>query len=201
METQSYKFQVTNIKVSVKLPQSVSLDFVEVRCRELSKNSTIYCSRKRANILTIRYNNHTYVLFKRSSKTSPEGYASKQHCNITKLKTREDILQAIHDLFFLIDQPHTFLDYSIDNYSCCADIFNSVDIQRFFICEQGVNCSFNEENFPALYVRCPPELTSASNQCCHIYRSGRFIFVGGKELDEVKKFFEWIVEKTKPYIR
>ena len=201
METSACKFQVTNIKISVKLPKSVDLDFVDARCKELSKNTTIYCSRKRVNIMTIRYNNYTYVLFKRSSKVACDGEMIKQHCNITKLKTHEDILKAIQDLFFLINQPCTLLEYTIDNYSCCADIFNFIDIERFFMLEQDVNCTYNEENFPALYVRCPREITSAPNQCCHIYRSGRIIFVGGKKLTEVKKFFEWIVEKTKPYIK
>ena len=122
MEIKDYKFEITNLKISVKLPQAVSLEFVEDRCRSLQSTvKNIYCSRKKTNILTIRYNNFTYILFKRSSKFPPEGITPSQHCNITKLKSDTDITKAIEYLFFLVDQPPTVLDYSIDNYSCIVD--------------------------------------------------------------------------------
>ena len=116
MEIKDYKFEIINLKISVKLPQAVSLEFVEDWCKSLQSTApNIYCSRKKQNILTVRYNNFTYILFKRSSKISPEGTTPSQHCNITKLKSESDITKAIEYLFFLVDQLPTVLDYSIDN--------------------------------------------------------------------------------------
>ena len=193
-----YMFTVTNIKISVKIPQLVELDFVEERCKKLSQDRIIFCSRKRANILTVRYNNFTYILFKGSSKPYPDGSIAPQHCNITKLKSQEDIVKAIPLLFFLVDQPPAFMNYTIDNYSCCADIFDSVDIESFFIKENNISCNYSEENFPALSIYSP---LGKDNLCCYLYRSGKFVFVGGKNLSDTKEFFLWIVEKIQPYLK
>ena len=178
MEIKGCKLIVTNIKISVKLAIPVSLQSVEERCKQLSQSTTIYCKRKKNNILTIRYSNFTYILFKRSSKTS----SALQHCNITKLKTEDDILKAIEILFFIVDKPQTFVNYTIDNYSCCGNIFRPVDIEKFYIQEQNIACFYNQENFPALTIFCPPDLplSTSLNQCSHVYRSGRLVIVGGK---------------------
>lgn len=199
MEIKVPELMVTNIKISVKLPIQVCLEFVEERCQQLSKSRIIFCSRKKKNILTIRYNNFTYILFKRSSKNP----TVPQHCNITKLKTEEDILQAIELLFFIVDKSPTLLDYTIDNYSCCGNIFGAVDIEKFYVQEQNIACSYNEENFPAITVYCPQDLISSQslNQCSHIYRSGRLVIVGGKSLNDVKSFFSYIIEILSPYLK
>ena len=199
MKIKDCELVVTNIKISVKLPNTVCLESVEERCKQLSTSTIIYCSRKKKNILTIRYNNFTYILFKRSSKIS----SNLQHCNITKLKTEEDILKAIDLLFFIINQPQTFLDYTIDNFSCCGNIFRPIDIERFYTQEHDIPCSYNEENFPAVTVYCPSYLTLSSsfNQCSHIYRSGRLVLVGGKSLPDVKEFFSYIIEILTPYFK
>ena len=105
MEIKDWKLEVTNIKISVKLPFSVSLSFVEDRIKSLQ--STVFninCSRKNSNILTIRYNNFTYILFKSSSKVPLGEIISFQHCNITKIKAGVDIPKAIQSLFFVVDQ-------------------------------------------------------------------------------------------------
>ena len=178
MEIKDWKLEVTNIKISVKLPFSVSLSFVEDRIKSLQ--STVFninCSRKNSNILTIRYNNFTYILFKSSSKVPLGEIISFQHCNITKIKAGVDIPKAIQSLFFVVDQPEILLDYSIDNYSCCGDIFKKIDIESLFVHELQIVCDYNEENFPALTIYCPPELKDLSkNLCCLVYRSGRLVW-------------------------
>ena len=195
----SYTFRVTNIKVSVKLQRAVHLDFVEERCKKISCFNVVYCSRKRnKNILTIRYNGFTFILFK-SSTEDVEGAEVQQHCNITKLKSCHEAEQAIRDLQYLIDQPPAFLNYKIDNYSCCADIHKTINLEAFFLSQLDISCYYNLENFPALIVYCPNHLTSSPRQCCHIYSSGRFVFVGCNNLPEVTEFFLWVVERISPY--
>ena len=190
-----YDFEVTNIKASVKLPNPVDLNFVVDRCSELSKITTgIYCSKKTNNILTIRYNNTTFVLFKRSL------HNNNQHCNITKCKTEADILKALQDLLYLINQPLIFLNYNIDNYSCFANINHFIDIESLYLKELDLRCSIQEVHFPSLYVRCPAHLTSAPRLVCQIYKNGSFTIVGGKVLSEVEVFLQWLLEKIKPYI-
>ena len=190
-----YNFEVTNIKASVKLPNPADLNFVVDRCLDLSKTTTgIYCNKKTNNILTIRYNNSTFVLFKRSL------HNSNQHCNITKCKTEADILRAIQDLLYLVNQPSIFLNYSIDNYSCFAKVNHFIDIESLYLKELDLRCSIQEVHFPSLYVRCPAHLTSAPRLVCQVYKNGSFTLVGGKILSEVEEFFQWLLEKVKPYI-
>ena len=122
MENISYDFAVTNIKASIKLPQEVSLDFAIERCRELGQNNNLYYRRKKANILTIRYNNSTFVLFKRGTRKTEDGNFPQQHCNVTRCRTLEELSTAIADLFYLLKLPPTFSNYTIDNFSCLADI-------------------------------------------------------------------------------
>ena len=162
---------------------------MEDRCKSLQSTApNIYCSRKKQNILTVRYNNFTYILFKRSSKIPPEGTTPSQHCNITKLKSESDITKAIEYLFFLVDQLPTVLDYSIDDYSCIADIFQSIDISSLYMNEPRILCKHNEEGFPAVIIYCPQEIKRESkNLCCLVYRSGRAVLVGGKNLQEIER--------------
>ena len=197
MEIKDYKFEITNIKISIKLPQEVSLGFVEDRCRSLQSTSkNIYCSRKKGNLLTVRYNNFTYILFKRSSEVPPP----PQHCNITKLKTDSDIGKAIEYLFFLVDQSPTFLNYSIDNYSCLVNTYQSIDISALYLNEQRILCKFNEEGFPAVIIYCPQELKKESkNLTCLVYRSGKAVLVGGKNQEEIRDFFNWVVKILQKY--
>ena len=199
MEIEDYKFEITNVKISVKLPRAVSLEFVDDRCKLLQPTTTsIYCKR-RENILTVRYNNFTYVLFKKSSKVPPEGVILSQHCNITKLKSDSDITKAIEDLFFLVDQSPTILNYSTDNYSCLARCPNKIDICSLYLNER-IQCKYSKESFPAVIIYCPQEIGKKSkNLCCLLYRSGSAVLVGGKDLEEIKKFFSWVVKKTQKY--
>jgi TATA-box binding protein (TBP) (component of TFIID and TFIIIB) len=201
MEIKDYKFEITNIKISIKLPQEVSLGFVEDRCRSLQSTSkNIYCSRKKGNLLTVRYNNFTYILFKRSSKVPPKGSAPSQHCNITKLKSDSDIAKAIEYLFFLVDQSPTFLNYSIDNYSCLVNTYQSIDISALYLNERRILCKFNEEGFPAVIIYCPQELKKESkNLTCLVYRSGKAVLVGGKNLPEIEEFLAWVIKIVQRY--
>ena len=76
MEKISYDFAVTNIKASIKLPQEVSLDFAVNRCLELSRTNVLHYRRKKANILSIRYNNSaTFVLFKISVEVKKDAFS------------------------------------------------------------------------------------------------------------------------------
>ena len=196
MLSESNKFEVTNLKISVKLPKPVDLEFVEERCKQLTFNTTIYCSRKARNILTIRYKGYTFILFKRSSKLLSDKCVIPQHCNITKIKSKDQIKEAIDCLLFLVDQPLSCLDYKIDNFSCCGSITKRVDIERFFTNEEDIISIYNEQNFPAVTIYSP---FNDGSLCCHIFRSGRLIFVGGKSLEDTENFFLWILERTKPY--
>ena len=200
MENISYDFAVTNIKASIKLPQEVSLDFAIERCRELGQNNNLYYRRKKANILTIRYNNSTFVLFKRGTRKTEDGNFPQQHCNVTRCRTLEELSTAIADLFYLLKLSPTFSDYTIDNFSCLADIHRTIDLESLFLHEPDIKCSLQEGNFPCLTVHSSPVFTTALNQRCHIYKSGRFILVGGRILEEVKDFFLWILDRSKPYI-
>ena len=201
MEIKDYKFKITNVKISVKLPRAVSLDFVEDRCKLLQPTATnVYCSRKVKNILTVRYNNFTYVLFKRSSKVPPKGIIPQQHCNITKLKSDSDITKAIESLFFIVDQYPTVLNYKIDNYSCSVDTYQSIDISELYLNERGILCKFDEEGFPAVTIYCPKEIKKESkNLCCLLYRTGRAVLVGGKNLQEIEEFINWVIKIARKY--
>ena len=118
MEKEDYKFEVTNLKISVKLPRAVSLKFVDDRCKLLQPIHTdIFCKKCGKNILTVQYRNFTYILFKKSSKVSPQGINRPQHCNITKIRSESDIPEAIGHLFFIFYNMLTWINYDIYSYS------------------------------------------------------------------------------------
>jgi hypothetical protein len=199
MEKEDYKFKVTNIKISVKLPQSAGLDFVVDRCRLLQPiHRNLSWKKCGNNILTLRYNNFTYILFKKSSKSVHEGIDRPQHCNITKIKSESDISEAIGHLFFLVNQTPTWLNYTIDNYSCLANTNQLIDIVELYMNELTISCDYNEQLFPALKIYCPIEI-SERNLTSLVYKSGSVIFVGGNNLNEVKEFFNWVLKITQKY--
>ena len=201
MEKEDYKFKVTNIKISVKLLQSVGLKFVEDRCRLLQPiHRNISWKKCGNNILTLRYNNFTYILFKKSSKLRNVAscFDRPQHCNITKIKSESDIPEAIGHLFFLVNQTPTWLNYTIDNYSCLANTNQLIDIVELYMNELRISCDYNEQLFPALKIYCPIEI-SERNLTSLVYKSGSVIFVGGNNLNEVKEFFNWVLKITQKY--
>ena len=109
--------EVTNIKASFKLDTPVELEYVKDRCRQLEGKLGIVWYHTNPNILTIRFSGHTFILFKRSSRTE-----RAQHCNITRCRCCCDIVLGIQNFLFLIDQPPKIIDYTIDNYSCSANL-------------------------------------------------------------------------------
>ena len=110
-------------------------------------------------------------------------------------------MQALQDIFFLIDKPFTLLDYKIDNYSCCVNTCKFIDIESFFRRELSVNCTYTEENFSCVTIYCPKDLILSPKQCCHVYRTGYFVLVGARQLSHSQDFFLWIIEKINPYMK
>ena len=198
MEKEDYKFKVTNLKISVKLLQSASLKFVEDRCKLLQPiHKNITWKRCGNNYLVLRYKKFTYTLFKKSSKKD-----LPQHCNITKIRSKPDIPEAIGHLFFLVNQPPVWLDYTIDNISCSAKTNQEVDVVGIYVNELKIACDYNPLIFPALKIYCPKLLIQKSKKICSlVYRSGSVILVGGRCLQEVKKFFYWVLKITREYPR
>ena len=198
MEKEDYKFKVTNLKISVKLLQSASLKSVVDRCKLLQPiHKNITWKRCGNNYLVLRYKKFTYTLFKKTSKKD-----LPQHCNITKIRSKPDIPEAIGHLFFLVNQPPVWLDYTIDNISCSAKTNQEVDVVGIYVNELKIACDYNPLIFPALKIYCPKLLIQKSKKICSlVYRSGSVILVGGRCLQEVKKFFYWVLKITRKYPR
>ena len=160
MEKEDYKFKVTNLKISVKLLQSVSLKFVEDRCKLLQPiHKNIAWRRYGNNFMTLRYKTFTYTLFKKSSKKD-----LPQHCNITRIRSKPDIPEAIGHLFFLVNQSPVWLDYTIDNISCSANTNQEIDIVGIYMNELKIACDYNPLIFPALKIYCPKRLIEKSKK-------------------------------------
>ena len=198
MEKEDYKFKVTNLKISVKLLQSASLKSVVDRCKLLQPiHKNITWKRCGNNFLVLRYKKFTYTLFKKSSKKD-----LPQHCNITKIRSKPDIPEAIGHLFFLVNQPPVWLDYTIDNISCSAKTNQEVDVVGIYVNELKIACDYNPLVFPALKIYCPKLLIEKSKKICSlVYRSGSVILVGGRCLQEIKEFFYWVLKITRKYPR
>ena len=199
MEKEDYKFKVTNLKISVKLLQSTSLKFVEDRCKLLQPiHKNISWKRNGGNnFMTLRYKKFTYTLFKKSVKKD-----RPQHCNITRIRSKEDIPEAIGHLFFLVNQPPVWLDHTIDNISCSANTNQEIDIVGIYMNELKIACDYNPLVFPALKIYCPRVLIEKSKKICSlVYRSGAIILVGGRCIKEIKKFFLWVLKITRKYPR
>ena len=198
MEKEDYKFKVTNLKISVKLLQSANLNFVENRCKLLNPiHKSITWKRCGNNYMTLRYKKFTYTLFKKSDKKN-----RPQHCNITRIRSKEDIPDAIGHLFVLVNQPPVWLDYTIDNISCSANANQEIDIAGIYMNELKIACVYNPLVFPALRIYSPKRLIEKSKKICSlVYRSGSVILVGGRCLQEIKEFFYWVLKITRKYPR
>jgi len=199
MEKEDYKFKVTNLKISVKLPREVSLKFVNDRCKLLYPiHKDIICKQSTPNILTVRYRDFTYVLFKRSSEKNRQGIIPLQHCNITKISSESEIPEAIGHLFVILNQPPIWLNYTIDNYSCLANTNQLIDIVGLYMNEPKIPCDYNEEKFPGLKIYSPKEI-SERNLTSLVFKSGSVILVGGNNLNEINEFFNWVLKITRKY--
>ena len=198
MEKEDYKFKVTNLKISVKLLQSADLNFVENRCKLLHPiHKSITWKRCGNNYMTLRYKKFTYTLFKKGVKKD-----RPQHCNITRIRSKEDIPDAIGHLFVLVNQPPVWLDYTIDNISCSANANQEIDIAGIYMNELKIACVYNPLVFPALRIYSPKRLIEKSKKICSlVYRSGSIILVGGRCLKEIKNFFLWVLEIARKYPR
>lgn len=199
MEKEDYKFKVTNLKISVKLPREVSLKFVDDRCKLLYPiHKDIICKQSTPNILTVRYRDFTYILFKRSSEKNHQGIIPLQHCNITKIRSESEIPEAIGYLFVILNQPPIWLNYTIDNYSCLAHTNQFIDIVGLFMNEPKIPCDYNVEKFPGLKIYSPKEI-SERNLTSLVFKSGSVILVGGNNLNEINEFFNWVLKITRKY--
>ena len=199
MEKEDYKFKVTNLKISVKLPREVSLKFVNDRCKLLYPiHKDIICKQSTPNILTVRYRDFTYILFKRSSEKNHQGIIPLQHCNITKIRSESEIPEAIGYLFVILNQPPIWLNYTIDNYSCLAHTNQFIDIVGLFMNEPKIPCDYNVEKFPGLKIYSPKEI-SERNLTSLVFKSGSVILVGGNNLNEINEFFNWVLKITRKY--
>ena len=187
LSTNERKIIVNNIKASFKIDTPVEFEFVKSRCAQLPQVLGIECYQRQANILTIRFNQRTFILFKRSTNLT-------QHCNITRCRSEEDIHSGIQDLLFLIDQPPKIIEFVIDNYSCSTDLGCEIPLESIYLEQPSQYYRFNPERFPALEIRCPDFISSTrkGSLCCLLYRSGKCVIVGGCDLGEIEEFYEWI---------
>ena len=185
----SRDIEVKNIKASFKLDTPVDLEYVKNRCRQLESKLGIVWYHTKPNILTIRFSGHTYILFKRSSHTE-----QAQHCNITRCRCCSDIVIGIQNFLFLIDQPPKIIDYTIDNYSCSANLGQFIPIDLVYSNSRNQYHIYQPERISALEIRCPPFISEdrKDSLCCLLYRSGKCSIVGGNNLLEIQAFFDWI---------
>ena len=181
--------EVTNIKASFKLDTPVELEYVKDRCRQLEGKLGIVWYHTNPNILTIRFSGHTFILFKRSSRTE-----RAQHCNITRCRCCCDIVLGIQNFLFLIDQPPKIIDYTIDNYSCSANLGQVIPLALVYSNSRSQYYIYQPERLSALEIRCPPFISEGRKDslCCLLYHSGKCSIVGGNNLSEIQAFFNWI---------
>ena len=150
----SPKLNVTNIKVSLKLPENATsrIEYVERRCKRLN----IPCAKKSSGMLTIRHKKVTYTLFGRKSELL-KGRSVMQnlhHCNIAGLKMCERIEDAATDVFLIVNKPipTTAMDYTVDNICCKIVTSHKIDLEKFNLCKDKIGISFNPESFPSAKV-------------------------------------------------
>ena len=181
--------EVTNIKASFKLDTPVKLEYVKDRCKQLEGKLGIVWYHTNPNILTIRFSGQTFILFKRSSRTE-----RAQHCNITRCQCRCDIVLGIQNFLFLIDQPPKIIDYTIDNYSCSANLGQVIPLALVYSNSRSQYYIYQPERLSALEIRCPPFISEGRKDslCCLLYHSGKCSIVGGNNLSEIQAFFDWI---------
>ena len=154
---------VHNIKVSATLP-ATSLDNV---IRHLTTQKIPL--KQYSNYISFKLQ-HTYVIFRSGKKDT-------NHINITQIKSVPQISTAIADLEKCLNQPVTFLQ--IDNIIATCQTPTNLILEDIVSGQLFESIKYNNEIFPGLFVKFPQGTII-------IFHSGKIVFVGFKNLDDLK---------------
>ncbi len=162
------QLSVKNYKISLKIPDR-DLCWLDARLEKLKLPAKKYPN---FSVLFLRDRLRISV-FKR-------GTGRKQHCNLTGLKSQEDIQSALQLLSEILECDNDF-DYHIDNITAIAK-FSTKDpiiLEQLMVKlqDQGLDYRLNREIFSGLTVR-------AYNCTGILYPSGSFVIVGGKSVQQ-----------------
>ena len=171
--------KICAVKVSAKIPNT---DLLELE--NFCNKNKIRCRRFNRQHLVV-YDEYTYTFFKKSQNS----YAD-QHVNISKLKAINDIPDCIHHLAWLIDTEPKFIFHQIDNITSVTNLRRKIDLEQFIDENDDLIglINYNAEIFPGLFVRGPKGKAI-------LFRSGKIVFVGCKNREQVDNLNTFIRER------
>lgn len=171
---------ISNIKISCKIDLPASLDYVRKRCSEKKLRVKDF-----QNFLVI-YGKFVILLFKASK------VFCSQHANITKIRTLQDIPLALKELS---DLTHTYVDvddkesYKIDNLTVTGNLETKINLADFAKKNSELPAlRYSPEVFPAVFMKFD-KINSI------VFSSGKCVFTGAKELEQVEPIFKLLKEK------
>ena len=173
--------KIVNIKLSLKIV-GTSYQHVIERTIHLQQ-------KKRLNFIVI-FNTFTYSIFKPTVSTG------HLHCNITKIRSFEDISKAIEILTAIFPSAE-LKPYNVDNLTATTACDTKQNLEQMFTklnFKYGIK--YNLQKFPALFIKYPAVNSYAT---VFIFSSGKVVCVGAKSQNQLKLISEWL--KTEINIR
>ena len=175
--------KVSSVKLSAKIPES-DLRVLNKFC--LDNNIRTKWFNRSHLVVNSRF---TFVLFKKGANSWRD-----QHVNVLKLKM-DEIQEAIAELSWLLDIDSKEIFYEVDNITATSDLNMRINIEDFIEENYDINflLAYNPERFPGLFIR-------GNSGKIILFRSGKVVFVGSKNLEEIEDLLKWVkkkCEKTK----
>ena len=113
---------------------------------------------------------------------------SKQHLNVTKIKTIESCHEALNEISKLLKQSIDKYVWKIDNLTAITNLNQKIDLHNLLLKNKDCNIHFNNLQFPGLFIR-KDTLTAI------VFQTGKIVIIGGTTEEQIQLTLNWL--KTK----
>ena len=122
---------------------------------------------------------HSKIFFRRGTK---------QHLNITKIKSIESCHDALNEISKLLKQSKDKYVWKIDNLTAVTNLNQTIDLHNLLLKNKECDIHFNNLQFPGLFIRKDTVTTI-------VFQSGKVVVIGGKTEEEVQSTLNWLQTK------
>ena len=113
---------------------------------------------------------------------------SKQHLNVTKIKSIESCHDALYKISKILKQSIDKYVWKIDNLTAITNLNRTIDLHNLLLKNKDCEIHYNNLQFPGLFIR--KDTVSGI-----IFKSGKIVIIGAKTEEEIQLTLDWL--KTK----
>ena len=181
-------FQVNNVKISCKIPETPLQRVIDI-CVKEGIDYSLY-----NNFIVFKTKGFTYTLFKKKIDNGLLIDCQKlpQHANISCISNIQEIKDSLYSLSSLLSIDCSLLSYSIDTITANGDVGQSLNLEEIVLKSSDLSNKivFNIEKFPGIFASFRGSIKGI------IFRSGKFVIVGAKSISEIEEAQSWLISKV-----